>query len=328
MREYSFHTAPFEIHGVPFFEKTHRMERVPLALREKLPLLETLGRRCPGARLRFRTDSAHLKFAIQFESVSPDVGMSIFACQSANVYDGERYLGLARIHGYDETLATGEFEREGVLRDITVYLPRNEVIADITIALDDGARLEAPTAYRLPLPIVFYGSSITEGGCCSKPANAYNALLCRWLDADFYNLGCSGAARGEIEMADYINTIPMSAFVLDYDHNAPTVEHLAATHEPFFRRVREANPDLPILMLTRPDADYNDAPARRDVVRQTYEHARAAGDKKVWFIDGKRYYGDFDRDACSADTCHPNDLGMYRMAQTILPVLKEMIGKD
>ena len=50
-------------------------------------------------------------------------------------------------------------------------------------------------------------------------------------------------------MADYINTIDMGVFVYDYDHNAPTVEHLANTHKPFFDRIRQAHPDIPILMM-------------------------------------------------------------------------------
>ena len=80
-------------------------------------------------------------------------------------------------------------------------------------------------------------------------------------------------------------------------------------------------------MLTKPDADYDpESGKRRDIIRATYEHAVAAGDKRVWFIDGATYYGDTDRDACSADTCHPNDLGMYRMAQTIRPVMEEMLA--
>ena len=93
------------------------------------------------------------------------------------------------------------------------------------------------------------------------------------------------------------------------------------------RMLRSQGSPLPVLMLTKPDADYDpESGKRRDIIRATYEHAVAAGDKRVWFIDGATYYGDTDRDACSADTCHPNDLGMYRMAQTIRPVMEEMLA--
>jgi len=127
-------------------------------------------------------------------------------------------------------------------------------------------------------------------------------------------------------MADYINTLDMGAFVYDYDHNAPTVEHLAKTHKPFFERIREAHPDIPILMMTRPaEIYYDDYKARREVVRATYDVAVAAGDKNVYFIDGETFYGETNRNLCSIDGCHPNDLGFFRMANVIRPTLEKML---
>ena len=93
---------------------------------------------------------------------------------------------------------------------------------------------KSPTPYVVEKPIVFYGSSITEGGCASRVTNAYPALLSKWLNADYINLGFSGSAKGEIPVAEFIAEQSMSAFVYDYDHNAPNPEHLAATHEAFF----------------------------------------------------------------------------------------------
>lgn len=333
MKDYNYHQSPIKVYGVPYFEENGIMERLPRRVREQVPSLENLGRRTPGARLAFRTDSQRFEIRIRFESISPDVGMSLFACQGANVYVGEhtgsaRCLGLVVPAGYSSTLAVGRFEKENVMQDVTVYLPRNEVICDMTVSIEDGARLEAPTPYRYEKPVVFYGSSITEGGHASRPANFYNALLSRWLDFDYINLGFSGSARGELAIADYVNELDKSLFVYDYDHNAPDKEHLLATHEPFFRRIREHSPDLPVLMLTRPDADTGfEVAQRRDIIRATYEHAVAAGDKNVWYIDGGTYYGMQDRDACSSDGCHPNDLGMYRMAQVIRPVMEEMLSR-
>ena len=124
----------------------------------------------------------------------------------------------------------------------------------------------------------------------------------------------------------------MSLFVYDYDHNAFNAEHLAQTHEPFFRIIREAQPDLPVLMLSKPDFDGNYTAAsrevsarRRDIIRATWEHALDAGDSLVWFLDGETLFGTEDRDSCTADACHPNDLGFARMAQAVIPVVKEIL---
>lgn len=331
MKDYSFRAAPFKMYGMANYEKNGVLERVPRSLREEIPNIEFFGRRIPGARLAFRTDSPRFEITIHMESAGPDYGMAIFACQSASVYVGShtkpRYLGLAFIQSYERPIAKATFTKDPVMEDVLIFMPRNEVITDIMISVEDGAVLEPPTPYKYPKPVVYYGSSITEGGHSSNPGNVYNALLSRWLDVDYLNLGFSGSAQGETAMADFINTLDMCAFVYDYDHNAPSVEHLAQTHEPFYRRIREVHPDLPILMLSRPDADYRDAVPRLEVIRRTYENALKAGDKNVWFIDGGTFYGTEDRDVCSGDTTHPNDLGMYRMAQTIRPVLQEMLDK-
>ena len=129
---------------------------------------------------------------------------------------------------------------------ISKVVNTNEELEDVLIELEDDAKLETPTPYTLERPMVFYGSSITEGGCATRPANAYTALLSRWLDADYINLGFSGSAKGEMEIANYIAGLDMSVFILDYDHNAPTIEHLAETHEPFFKMIRS------ILLMVRP----------------------------------------------------------------------------
>ena len=128
-------------------------------------------------------------------------------------------------------------------------------------------------------------------------------------------------------MADFINTIDMSLFVYDYDHNAPTAEHLEKTHEPFFKRIREKHPTLPILMMTRPFAEYGeDEKKRRDIVYKTYKNALDAGDKNVYFIDGESpFKNDPDKELCFIDTIHPNDLGFAKMVQVIEPVIKEIL---
>ena len=124
-------------------------------------------------------------------------------------------------------------------------------------------------------------------------------------------------------MIEYLADLEMSVFVSDYDHNTPTVEHLAATHEKLYRGIREKHPDIPYVMLTKPD--YHDTlheRARRAIVMSTYQKAIAEGDRNVYFVDGASIFAGDESDACTVDGCHPNDLGFYRFAQALLPVLK------
>ncbi len=330
MKTYNFKNPPLKVYGVPFFEEKKVMERIPLELRNKLTRLEYLGRRTPGSRVAFRTNSKNLIVKLEVEAFAGDIGMSIFACHSAALVVGDRrkgdFKGLVFPENLDKTQFEKAFTLDGAMNDVTVFLPRNDVITNVEIQVDDDAKVSEPTPYKYTKPVLFYGSSITEGGCCCNVVNAYATMLSNRLGFDFYNFGFSGSAMGELEMAEYINTIDKSVFVYDYDHNAPTVEHLEETHEPFFKRIREKNPDMPIIMMTRPAAVYNDEfKARRDVVRKTYENAVNSGDERVFFLDGEQFFGETDRHACSIDTIHPNDLGFYRMSNVIEPTMKKAL---
>lgn len=331
MKEFTYKDYPIKVFGIPHFDKHKTLQRLPSEVIEKIPDLSFLGRRPMGARLGFRTNSKRFSLKIEFDTLNVDVGMSIYSCQSAYVFAGERtssrFLGLSSPYNYENKVFEKTFNKTDEMEDITIFLPRNEIIKNVWISVEDEATIEPPTPYKYSKPMLFYGSSITEGGIACNVCNGYNALISRHLDADYYNLGFSGNAKGEIEMADYINTIDMSVFIYDYDHNAPTVEHLSATHEPFFKRIREKNPTLPIVMMTRPFAVYGeDEIKRREVVRKTYENAISQGDKNVYFINGEDFFkNDPDREVCFIDTIHPNDLGFYKMALIIEPIIKKIL---
>ena len=329
---YTYMDNPIKVFGVPNVEKTGILERVPANLREKIPSLAFLGRRVPGARVGFKTDAPSFTVRIELETLSPDIGLSIYTCQSALVYVGQRqkskFLGLVNPRDYSQRLFEKTFKKENALEDVTVWLPRNEIIKNVEIEIPDGYRIDEPTPYKYSRPALFYGSSITECAAAVNPCASYNALISRHLDLDFYNFGFSGSAKGEIEMADYINTLDISLFVYDYDHNAPNSEHLEATHEKFFNQIREKNPDLPVVMISRPTATFDDdARTRRDIVKKTYENAIKNGDKNVYFIDGEEFFKKCpdDVEVCFIDTIHPTDLGFYKMTEVIEPVVKRAL---
>ena len=126
-------------------------------------------------------------------------------------------------------------------------------------------------------------------------------------------------------MAEYISSLPMSVFVYDYDHNAPTPEHLQNTHENMFKIIRKAQPTLPVIMLSRPKYTLNDEEKERlAIIRRTYENALAKGDQNVYFIDGPTLM-QYAKNEGTVDGCHPTDYGFYSMAETLLSLLKTIL---
>lgn len=334
MKNYSYLSDEIRVFGIIDFECKKNFHRLPEEVMESVPSLKFLGKRSLGARIGFKTNARSFTLAIELENLTPDIGMSIFSCQSALVYAGDRqkprYLGMCRPANYQNKRFEATFDKgDSKLEDVLVWLPRNEIIANVSIRIPDESDIYPPTPYKYSKPILYYGSSITEGGCAYNVNCGYNAIISQHLDVDYYNLGFSGNAKGELAIADYINTADISIFVYDYDHNAPTAEHLEATHEPFFRRIREKQPDLPIVMMTRPAIVYGDKEKkRREIVLNTYRNALASGDKNVYFIDGEAFFGTKDRHLCTADGTHPNDLGFYRMAEVIEPVIKKILESN
>ena len=218
---------------------------------------------------------------------------------------------------------------DGEMADFTLHLPTNGKVFKLYIGLTPDSDVESPTPYKYEKPVVFYGSSITQGSCASRPANIYEAVVSRHLDTDFVNLGFGGSCLGEDAVVNYIAGLDMSVFVCDFDHNAPSAEYLKEKHLPIYRTVRAKHPDLPIVFVTAPNImpDYTWHIPRREVIRKTYETAIAEGDSNVYFIDGETFFDIEDRDMCTVDTCHPNDLGMYLMAKKMIPVLDGILNK-
>jgi len=337
MKFYHITDAPLRIYGLAVADRENRRYwKLPLEILEQFPQYEFLGRRCAGGRVRFCTDSGTLLVRMTLAETREDVNIPLSGSAGADIYLGKgkeaRFLGYVAptVHVIHEITEEKTFRMPGSMETVTINLPRNDHLLSMEIGIEEGAVMEEAPEYDIYHPIVFYGSSITEGGCASRPGNAYACIVSRWLDADYRNMGFSGRARGEAGFAEYLAGIKdMSLFVMDYDHNAPSPEYLQETHAPFFRIIREAHPELPIVILSRPDTDKfpEDSRRRKDIIRQTYLNAVEAGDRKVWFVDGGTFFGSEGRGECTVDGTHPNALGFMRMAQTLYPLLCEILGK-
>ncbi len=287
-----------------------------------------------GGRIRFRTDSKTLTVRAELYENYPDSCIPLPGSAGFDVILGSgfdsTYLGVVAPDNYEELSFEYTFELPGSAeKNVTIGMPRNMRVKNVMLGIDDGAKLFAPVPYKYDGKIVFYGSSVTEGGCVSRPGLAYPAIVSRMLDMDYVNLGMSGAAKGELGMADYINSQGFRIIMMDYDGNAPNAEYLRATHEPFYRRLREGDPDVPIIMMSRSNFDKNipESIERREVIKDTYAKARTEGDKNVYFIDGEMNFGETGREYCRVDIDHPNDLGHMRMAEHVYPFIKRLLDK-
>ena len=321
--------APFKMYGV--FRENEKFVRIPTKVAETVSDgVNALKNHSAGGRIRFVTDSKSVALIVKCWD---NGGMAHFAYAGVcgfDLYgsqnDDMRYFGtfvspLGFKGGYEGVVNLPSKEK----RTICINMPLYNCVEKVYIGLMKGSVLEEAEDLIGP-PVVYYGSSITQGGCASKPGDCYQAILHRNLKTDYINLGFSGNAKGEDTMMEYIAGLDMSVFVYDYDHNAPSVEHLKNTHYKGYKKVREAHSDMPIIMMTRPKFYITeDELARNATVRATYEKAVAEGDEKVYFIDGRELVPEEVYHHALVDNCHPTDLGFFYMAKRIAPLLYRFV---
>ncbi len=311
------------------------------------PAVKGLNYNTAGARVRFTTDAEYIAIYCRSTKSGRHQKMSSVMESGFDLYIDDDRIGGRKPFSYfvnsvfaPTNAGDGYCDRfrlpEGE-HSVTINFPLYNGVEELYIGLPEGASLKEPIPYVNEKPIVFYGSSITQGACASRPGLAYTSLVARRLHADYRNLGFAGAAKAEEAIVDYLTKAEMCCFVQDYDHNAPNVEHLRATHYPLYKRMRDSHPGMPILLLSRPgfntfsvkgNSRSDDSIARRDVVIDTFRKARADGDELVWYIDGESFFSGPDECECTIDGIHPNDIGMLKMAdsvyQTLLRVLNDV----
>ena len=333
LKFFSPETKPVKVCGVMYDAEMNAYLRLPMDIAKTINGgVSAMNNHPSGGRFVFKTNANKIavKFRIQWEGVTvfnqANAGFDLYAREN-----GKQTL----IHTYrpgeigeNRTFSISREIKDAKEREYILYTPYMAGLENIYIGINEDAYLKEADEYTYSQPIVFYGSSIVHGAHGARAGMPYPAIISRMYDIDFVNLGFSGNAKGEKEFAEYIKNLDMCAFVMDYDHNAPTPDHLRATHENFYKIVREANKDLPIIMITRPhfhEIPYEEAMERKEIILNTYNNAKSRGEN-VYFIDGGHFYDDFGYDDCVADDSHPNTLGLFAMATKIASVLEEALG--
>ena len=335
---------PFRLAGFAWFEQDHVYRRLPKAPQWPLPeAVDALANSTAGGQIQFQTDSPRLAVRVRLAGPAnmnhmPATGQCGFDC-----YMGpprcQRYCSTTkydhRLTEYECTLLDFPPSATGSpMRNVTLNFPLYQGVEDVRIGVSPDARLLAPPPYDSDQPVVVYGTSITQGGCASRPGMAYTNILSRRLNRPFINLGFSGSGRGEPEVAHVMAEVPdPGCFVLDYEANASADQRLEKTLADFIDILRDAHPDTPILVVSRirfaMESFSEDAVAdrlkRRDFQQHEVERRRAAGDDRIFFHDGADLLGD-DFDECTVDGAHPTDLGFLRIAHGLAPVLARVLG--
>ena len=320
------------VSGLPWLdENAPRLWRLPARSANHLPdAVRKLMRYPDGGRMRFASNSSQLRLRVSAAHLTRMGSMSSYGSRGIDAYvDGSYWCSaaVANTGSQDLTLLQGATRQT---RRITVYLPTFQEVQVQAIGLDAGADVGPPTPFALGKPIVFYGSSIAQGACASRPGMTYEAILARRLNVDFVNLGFSGAGKAEPEVVEFVTQLDACCFVFDLGKSYR--RQPADVYGAMLDTIRAAHPDTPMVCVTPIfstreffDSSYADLSKYvRDVMTRAAAKRIQAGDAKIHLVDGLDLLGRDDADAFQ-EGVHPTDLGFSRIADRLEPLLRKLL---
>ncbi|MEA2062828.1 MAG: SGNH/GDSL hydrolase family protein [Gemmatimonadota bacterium] len=279
-----------------------------------------LSRNSAGLCVRFRTDATELHVCWDGGGGMPH--MAATGRSGVDLYvEQEGQWKFLRVGKPEEGRTSRRLVRgrPGEPDRYLMYLPLYNRVTEVEIGVPEGAAI-APVPPPAGKPVVFYGTSITQGGCASRPGMAYPAILGRWLDRVTINLGFSGNGRMEPEVAGLLAELDPAAYVIDCIPNVGN--KIGELTGPLVQIIRKRRPGTPILLVE--DARIWDEPANREL-RLAFNRLIEAGDRNVYLLEGKDLLGGYGVEA-TVDTRHPTDLGFIMMAKVFEPVLTVLLG--
>jgi lysophospholipase L1-like esterase len=327
--------------GLPWFkENGGSLVRLPVRSKSTFrPAVWNLANSPSGARIRFSSDTTVLSVRLEYPSPPNMTNMHSFGQTGVDLYADGIYIVTAVADKeakpgktYEQILF--DFSRQArVVRDITLYLPLYKPVKVLGIGVDAEAKVAPAKPFALARPVVFYGTSITQGGAASRPGMSYEAILGRRLNIDFVNLGFSGNGLGELEVARTVSEIDAACFVLDFGANHKTGEAMRSAYAPFLENLRARRPDTPIVAMTPlyttrevrdPDLKL-DWQQRREHIREVVRRRISKGDVNLYLVEGADLLGPAPGDGL-VDGSHPNDLGFQRMADGLTAPLRQALN--
>ena len=291
--------------------------------------------RCPaGLCAHFETDATavHAKWTLESE---PAMGpqMAACGCSGLDLYatDPEgrwRWVFCFQPAGADAANAIGQFSP--AKRRYRLYLPLRNPLKEAHIGVPAGSSFR-PVPPRSDKPIVYYGTSIVHGAAASRPGMCHAAILGRRLDRPMINLGFGGNGRMEPEVVDLLAELSPCVYVVDCLPNM-SAELVAERSAPLVRRLRGARPEVPIVLVE--DRTYGNSwiiPSKRErndssrrELRKAYAELLAEGVANLHYVEGEGLLGEDDE--ATVDSSHPTDLGFWRYADVLAPVIAPLIA--
>ena len=242
--------------------------------------------------------------------------------------NGWEYINTGRPQGLvNQSLLIENMTDE--LREFKIFLPLYDGIENIEIGIDSASMIKKPNK-NIRKPIIFYGTSITQGGCASRPGMAHTNIISRKLDIDCINFGFSGNGRMEQPIAELISELDPMFYIIECMPNMFPAKNVTRNTIPLVNKIREKNSNAPIIFVELfisstsflNNKEKNDRIAMNTALKTEYNKMIVDGYKNIFYIDSKNALGS-DNEG-TVDGIHFTDLGFKRYADFLLEKFKEL----
>jgi len=333
------------IYGFNWFDEDKRYHRLPKESDEVVKNLEgnvaALASNTSGGMLAFYTNSKVLKIRVKLASMFHMGHMAYTGQAGFDLYRGKNFKNLKFYRASNFDFSKSEYE-------FTFYdLPEKQMdalhvlnfplyasVEEILIGIDEDANIQ-PELKLFPNSgkIVFYGTSITQGGCASRPGMSYTNIVSRHLGYECLNFGFSGNGKGHSEIAEILANInQVKAYVINYEANV-NFEDLKRTLPAFIDRIRKRYIEVPIIIMSKikmykeihSKVEEKAEKSIRDF-QKSFVKTRSKEDKNIYYVDGRLLLGN-DEDEKTVDGVHPTDYGFASIANVVERTIRKYVKK-
>ncbi len=329
------HIKPIQAQGLvhPNLERDHRMQRLPQTFKGSIRKeVWKLSENSAGVSIPFVSDTSELLVKWSLKHDQKMNHMTDVGIKGIDLYHKKNGAWKFLNTGIPTKKENKEYLFKGFspeLREYRLHLPLYDTVTDIQFGLVDGSKFDR--IEKNTRPIVFYGTSITQGGCASRPGLAYTNIISRELDNECINLGFSGNGHLETPVAEILSTIDAKIYVIECMANIDK-EIVRKNTIPLIKAIRKnvkvrSTPivffEQFIIDLDSPDQDMIDsALGKNKELNNQVTKAINDGEENLHVI---KQVGCIDEDTeATVDGIHFNDLGFQRYANYFINSIHEL----
>ncbi len=276
-------------------------------------------KKCPsGINITFKTDSPFIKIKAKLRSGAYMSHMTAVGTIGFDLYyhdvDGWVFIYTTKINAasYELDLLKDVSREE---REYRIYFPLYAGLDEAILGIEEGSKIEFLKEKQEK--IVVYGTSISQGGCATRPGMAYSTIMDRHLPYEVINLGFSGSCKLEESIADMIQEIHPKYLVLEVEANSPSPEVLAEKLPKFIDIIPQ---DVRIILMSHfPEGMSRLKPEIKETFKRFYDIEK--NQKRVLFIDGEELLKEYGFEE-TVDGVHLTDLGFYAVAKKLIRVIE------